>query len=346
MNRSEQARRMAKYRREKKNALNSLQRTVAVLEYTKEKLLEEKASKHKPMDNEGLPWKEVAKALEEYRRLTESDNIILRTKLRRLDGLVQEMHRWISVQVSLMEKIDYGNGKSWRNISLSKDPEARRLGKQWIMQHMYHNTDRMFQLHGFPSLESGEDIPCDVIMNFHDDGIFSTFRSQIERETSLEQAVDYFQSTFRGLQCFVSTYSESTPLILDEVEDSTRQVAYVTPRNEYINVLCGEFITPDRCLFVLQQIQADESDSSHQKCRQRGRMTWYDIHRRANNRIQRRVLSIHTESFASDSRRFGIVEEALDYGIDLSSCPMHLRETRFPQTFRKLLETHFPRGVV
>ncbi|RHY25367.1 hypothetical protein DYB32_008369 [Aphanomyces invadans] len=143
-----------------------------------------------------------------------------------------------------------------------------------IATQMYHNTDRIFQQYGFPALDSPETIDWDTESINIDGGDYTVYRRQAKMAESLEDAIAFVDSTLLSIQ---ASYAEQHAIsqTVVEIEGNTKQFAIVTPRQEFVNLLCGEFSTPSRCVFVLQQILDDEA-CPHRGFRQRNRMFWYE----------------------------------------------------------------------
>ncbi|ETV64484.1 hypothetical protein H257_18638, partial [Aphanomyces astaci] len=115
-----------------------------------------------------LLWHEVARSLADLRMLSESQNQALKAQLVEHEALVREMYHWTATY-HIKPSLDH-NRTSWRHASLLNDPATRKLGKEWITEHMFHNTDAIFHQYGFPPRESFEHLLHDFNFTFDDNG--------------------------------------------------------------------------------------------------------------------------------------------------------------------------------
>ncbi|KAF0700854.1 Aste57867_8653 [Aphanomyces stellatus] len=334
-----QAQRMANYRREKKEEFETLQAMIEALEVTKTKL-QRRHTGSDGGDTMMLTWKDVARALWEHRRTVEASHASLSTDVQSQQIVLQEMQRWVAKHGSVPTSSLDAAAPSWRNVTLPAHPAARKLGKEWILQHMYHNTDRVLREYGFPAINSDDNIVHDMVVDMTDAGYKGIYRSQSEIAATVEQFVGFIQGTTFTLQCLIAQYSPSLPLLVDETQGEMRQQALVTSRHECVNMLWGAFYSQDtsRCVLVLQQIQDDAAMASPQgaRFRQRNRMSWYDIHRIREGHIKYRVLSLNLPSFSAETRAAALAEEARDFGFEeqLNGLSDHLKEVRLTQLIK------------
>ncbi|KAF0700844.1 Aste57867_8643 [Aphanomyces stellatus] len=336
----EQAQRMVKYRKERKVKIRQMQQTLTMLEYTKEQIIlrmeamGRQLPSHKNPATSALSWKEIAKALQDDTRDSEHRRRDLQAQLERHTRLLRDMQLWVESNTPLETSILDPATPTWRNVTLLANPDSRRLGKEWILQHMFHHTDRIFYDHGLPPLDSPEEIPLEFNVQFTDAATFTAvFRSQWSHEASLDYAIGHFYMSLLPVQAYIVHYTPALPLVLTEIDARTRQFALATPRGEFINILCGEFRTAERCVFVVQQIQDDEAIPTSLAHRQRRRMLWHDIHQLPGGIIKRRIVSLHSQAVDAHGRS-DLREDALDYAISLDGCPDQLHESRFVQSFR------------
>ncbi|KAH9098374.1 hypothetical protein Ae201684P_017589 [Aphanomyces euteiches] len=325
-----QSQRMAQYREQKKQEFLVLEQSISKLERIRTELLQ-RAPKPK-QKSLLLPWKEVAKALRDLRSLGESQNKDLRSQLQRHQKLVEEMVHWVSLHYSI-EKPPSSGRRTWRHVSLLADLTSRKLGKEWITQQMFHNTDRVFQEYGFPSI----DATAHLLQDFHflfseDQGYRFITRHFTIMNKPMDAFVEHYRNTLLPFQCCILGYdSDTTPMLVNDTEGNIQQLALVTPRGEHVNLLTGDFRTPDRIVFLGRQIQDDELHR-HENRRQRDRMFWCDLHRMPDGTCRGRGLWIQSQAFRLD----GVVpleEDGFDYDIDYSNCPDHLKEVRLPNLF-------------
>ncbi|KAF0692635.1 Aste57867_16300 [Aphanomyces stellatus] len=325
----ERNRSMVEYRKKKKMERVQLRETIAELERTKKAMPAKKALACM------LSWKDVAKALQEGRRMAEIQQTDLKRRVDDHEALVREMQRW--VLASHIEIAPNPAQRSWRNVTLLANPTSRQLGKEWICKQMHHNMERMFDQHGFPALDALETIDWELNFTFSDQGFTSVYRRQLSRDITMEASMDYIRRTLLSVQVFIAHYSPRLHKEIYDIQGQTQQVALVTPRQDFVNILCGEFITHDQYVLVVQQIHDDESCTREPTHRQRNRTSWHDIRRLPNGRTMWRILALQSQSFTSTGRVIQLREDAQDYGVDLTDCPDHLLEARFPRLFRNEL---------
>ncbi|RQM12664.1 hypothetical protein B5M09_012987 [Aphanomyces astaci] len=115
-----------------------------------------------------LAWHEVARSLADLRMLSESQNQALKAQLVEHEALVREMYHWTDTY-HIKPSLDH-NRTLWRHASLLNDPATRKLGKEWITEHMFHNTDAIFHQYGFPPRDSFEYLLHDFNFTFDDNG--------------------------------------------------------------------------------------------------------------------------------------------------------------------------------
>ncbi|KAG9399542.1 hypothetical protein AC1031_011936 [Aphanomyces cochlioides] len=228
-------------------------------------------------DNTMLTWKEIARALSETSNETLAQQQTLTVQTQSLRKRIADMQRWMQVNMTYHPQIIGGMANwTWRNVTLFADPEIRALGKTWITEHMYHNTEAMFKSHEFPSIE--EQL---YAIDFSHDGTSIVHRSQTEMGIPASLLLQIYRRHFCEALMIdgVRTPNVST---LKETSGSTalhQVISNHAAGPEFANLLVGEF--PDaetgRTVVVVRQIMEDEA--SNHKYRQRNRMVWYGSHR-------------------------------------------------------------------
>ncbi|ETV68383.1 hypothetical protein H257_15699 [Aphanomyces astaci] len=275
-----------------------------------------------------LPWKDVAMGMDEGVKIASSQLKVLKTQVDAYAEQVWAMKKWVVTNSVLKSALD-SRVPTWRDVTLLAHPTSRRLGKEWITLQMYHNTDRIFQQYGFPAIDSHETIDWDTESVTVDGGDYTVYRRQAKMTESLEDAIAYIDSTLLSVQStYVQQHATSAQAVV-EIEGNTKQFAIVTPRQEYVNLLCGEFCTPNRCVFVLQQILDDEA-CSHRAYRQRNRMFWHDVQDLPNGNTVVRSVAIHTLCYTKEGS-IAIDDDAQVLQVNINGCPyMNARKPQFP----------------
>ncbi|KAF0700837.1 Aste57867_8636 [Aphanomyces stellatus] len=284
-----------------------------------------------------LPWKEIAGVLKEERHLATSQWKALKTQVTEYESLALEMRKWVIANCAIETPLN-SRTSTWRECSLLANPRSRQLGKEWILKQMYHNADRVFMEHGFPAIDSPNELDGEFSMEFTDAGFHTVYRGQVEQNKSLEAAVAHTFATMHTLRLVIPGYSDSMPMLLNETEGTTRHYVFAVPPpvNEFVNVLAGEFRTEKRCLVVVQQIQDDEMYDAG-TYRQRNRTLWVDIHALSSGRSKIRVAAFCSHGSTKAAGMVPMEEDARVYGIDLSGCPDHLKKTRMALSFSRLV---------
>jgi hypothetical protein len=136
-----------------------------------------------------LSWEDIALTMREEHDLARLENSRLDQQVRHVRTLLYDMKQWVHATLSVctniiaihrrcLTKIQVSPShakSSWRNFTLLKHPESRKLGMEWITQQLYHNLDDVQQRYGFPSMFSTvtED---DLNVAFDENGCYQFIR--------------------------------------------------------------------------------------------------------------------------------------------------------------------------
>ncbi|KAF0730273.1 hypothetical protein Ae201684_012274 [Aphanomyces euteiches] len=97
-------------------------------------------AKHRPLvDADGiLSWCVVAGVFREelYSSTSEHQSLLKETRAR--ETLLKAMQRFVSLNLHLEPE---GPVRHWHPATLLEHPQARKLGKEWLTQQLYHNKD-------------------------------------------------------------------------------------------------------------------------------------------------------------------------------------------------------------
>ncbi|KAF0700849.1 Aste57867_8648 [Aphanomyces stellatus] len=347
------------YRQDEKNERLALLEQITELEKVLGPLALSAGDDKKKDEANMLPWKDIAHALHDDARDVSSQQVALKTQVKDVQMLVWEMRQWVAANTALrvrqssillclsrgMQRTLDNQVPTWRNVTLLANPTSRRLGKEWITQQLYHNTDVIFQRYGFPAIDSGETIADWDNQSIVVDGCdFTVYRRQVETGDSLADAIAHIDDTLLSVQSTLPTTARTSEVddILTvgthaagcgqskvEIEGSTTLFALVTSRREYVNLLCGEFRSDRRCVFVLQQILDDET-SRHPDYPQRNRMFWHDIQELPTGRTVTRSVAMHSLCYTTQGG-IAVDEDAKVIQVNISGCPyMNARQPNFP----------------
>ncbi|KAF0698446.1 Aste57867_10931 [Aphanomyces stellatus] len=292
-----------------------------------------------------LPWRDVAAALKGVRREGDVAHEDLQTKLRASQVLVGEMYQWVTAHFMSIKKPPHARHSSWRNVSLPGNPASRVLAKEWILAQLLHNSDRVFQDHDFPPIDADDAFIRDFRFSFDDGDAGYSYVTRHFGYLSGSMA-DLLTRYRRGLlthQTCVLDLSPSHPRMIQDDQGNVFQHALITPRGEYVNLLCGVFDQgPNRMTLVGRQIQDDElldPSMTHHR-RQRDRFFIADMHRMPDGRVKGRGLWSQSQSFVVHQGPMSLDEDAIEYDIDLRECPNELKQARYPRLFEEAIKRY------
>ncbi|KAH9117216.1 hypothetical protein AeMF1_008978 [Aphanomyces euteiches] len=281
-----------------------------------------------------LTWEDVAEAMREENSLAELENKFLKHEVERVVAFGRQIQRWIFIQNGANPK---GSLKSrdqrkekhmlieniprrivqvptWRDTTLFADPELRKLGKQWITQLLYHNTDRMFQSYWFPQIESPSSYIY-VDAEFDENTYNLVFCRQYEDITPFERLCELYRRELCD-QLAVEGSTRIRENTVKEQEEHTIQHQMITRCGEVINLVCGEFHEEGRSLFVAQQIIDDELFLHDH--RMRNRMCWIEIRAMPNGKCKKRLLCYQTHCFTKTESAVPLAVEVSTWGLQFA----------------------------
>ncbi|KAF0719240.1 Aste57867_1163 [Aphanomyces stellatus] len=251
-----------------------------------------------------LPWEDVVDAMKESCEESQERQYNLRRELSASTALLRDMQQFVH---------DMVRPSSWRQTTLFMDPSSRRMGKTWIAQHMYFNAQRVFESYALPPPGSDDLLQdCNLVFDDDDAGYHLIQRSHI----IFDGPMDALVTLNRQAACWFLLLGASAPQdepTAKEVEPPTRLHQTITDQGECLNIVVGEFRTPDRCVNVIQQIQ-DDQGWAHAH-RQRNRSTWVEMLQVSATQTKVRVLSLISQSRTADGRLVPLDEEARVFGL-------------------------------
>ncbi|KAF0689675.1 Aste57867_18912 [Aphanomyces stellatus] len=272
-----------------------------------------------------LPWKEVARAMQEDLDLTKKDNLALRRLCDSQAAISLAMKRWVASSVSLLTSPSGNTVLSWRHVTIGTDPASRVRAFDWITRHLYHNTDYMLQQYLFPSASSSEIVNDYIVDVSNAHGLQYIRRHQISVPYSLEAVRDYFARPYcahMGGSAFPPSNLANSAAVIAADDQMLR---YYDGKLEYahcskaggralVHTLVREFNDPNRAVFVMQNVHDDAllpNDAI-----QRNRMRWVVLERISPNETKIRMLAIMSRRFSKHGF-VPLVEEALEWGLDV-----------------------------
>ncbi|KAF0689671.1 Aste57867_18908 [Aphanomyces stellatus] len=275
-----------------------------------------------------LPWKEVAKALESECNGVEAENKSLQSACHTHRVTILAMKHWVAAHVSSIPTSPRTSfGQSWRHVTLSGHPTSRRLGLDWITRQMHHNTDVVFQRCLFPPISSRDIVDDFVIEGEVDDhGLLFLWRDQRDVPLPLETVRDLFarphfynmlgglKHDSRALASPDEAHVVATDTKMLEAFHGMLRYGHYIRGQEHVHYLSREFDTPDRCVFVAQNITDDEL--LHNDAIQCNRMDWYVLDRLGPTRTKLRALGMASQ-MATREGPVSLEDEAHSWGIEV-----------------------------
>ncbi|KAF0700836.1 Aste57867_8635 [Aphanomyces stellatus] len=294
-------------------------------------------------EDTSLPWRDVAAALREAQDISTAQCHRLKQRVQVYEAVLVEMRQWVQACAALQGPAFNDDTLVWQG--LMANPHSRKLGKAWLLQHMYHNTDRVFCEHGFPSMLSGDEMPGYPTFSFGEMGYTSVYRGQVDVDIPFEDAVEAMCSTVLTYRCYIPQYDATLPKLLDYADGHTHHYVFVTPIQEYVNLVVGAFRSANRTVLCIQQIQDDELFMRPRGALHRNRRIWCEARRLPNGRTKFRVISFHSQSMR-DNEATKLDEDAKWYGLNLDDCPDELKETRFAWLITRQIESVQPKRSI
>ncbi|KAF0694501.1 Aste57867_14636 [Aphanomyces stellatus] len=278
-----------------------------------------------------LPWKEVALALLGERMLSMREKETLVGQVDQVAAIVRDMSQWVAAHHVPLPMLPRHISTSWRNNTLLASDASRALGKDWILEQMHRNADRVFQQHGFPSLDSQqtfEHVACQV-----DDAGF-VYVMAYQMVTVDTPPIDHVLCGFRNQLCHILGVNgkheirQATTVVESTATTSLHQMA--THSDESVNLLCGQFnISDAHGMLVAQQILDDERWPH--TCPQRHRMLWFErMHLPCGRKNIVRMLYIVNQSCDANGSMWHLDREAHHFNVDFTGCHTdHAKEAHF-----------------
>ncbi|KDO26197.1 hypothetical protein SPRG_08559 [Saprolegnia parasitica CBS 223.65] len=252
--------RIRDYRRSKVLELQHLQKEAAALQAHIARLQGPKKRGPSRQDCQ-LPWREVAMALRDAADASQACNASLKTKLHKHRELLRAMTSWVSA-MSSVQRFPNANAATWRNICLFKSDESRRLGFEWMTNHMLHHTNAVLDECAFPTapLHATEHADyMDLHISWDDAGRYRLFqRHQTIMHTSLESITHALHRMYISDRVSVANIAKEdldTQFLNDSGRYSRTQEWSANP----LHFLRRQFTEPGhRSIIVGQNILEDE----------------------------------------------------------------------------------------
>ncbi|KDO29083.1 hypothetical protein SPRG_06138 [Saprolegnia parasitica CBS 223.65] len=211
-----------------------------------------------------LPWREVATGLADEAQVAMHQTRLLKSQKAVYKELAQRMSTWVAKNLRGIEKSLDPSRPSWRNSTLLKEPEARKLGFDWISQQLYHNVDRVLADCGFPPPTEHTSFDEFAVRETADDTFQYMWRHQLYVPVSLDVAI---ASARKSIYYYLSgvVWSPGNGKFIDsdmlkEVSPTMLYSHTVVSEDESVNLMWREFpVRDNRCVMVSQNIHDDET---------------------------------------------------------------------------------------
>ncbi|KDO29047.1 hypothetical protein SPRG_06102 [Saprolegnia parasitica CBS 223.65] len=271
-----------------------------------------------------LSWRDIAGALNEATLDSSALHASLRRKVARQDELVRHMSKWVTSMLRVEKPLDFADA-FWKNISLTADPDARKLGCEWIADHLFHNTDKTFQQCGFPDPSCLAELHhFNLVVDEHERCQYGWNKQRL-LPVSFENASRAFQKIHvdNSMGLGQRDFLDSDLLQTDAKRIDYSRHSFVLPdrngpRVDWENWLCGEYLAQDRYVFVMRSIHTDPKYPIGTV--QRNRMTWVVVDR--------------IGPMTTRTREGAVV------GCKLQNVPDHLKYQTFKQHMQRGGEIH------
>ncbi|CAK4070594.1 unnamed protein product [Aphanomyces euteiches] len=355
------------YRRNEKQERLELMDKVVGLEAQLKKL-QTPSSKSQTQDTPKslLSWAIVAETLADEKNAVVAENSSLKHDIAKYKSFGEGMQKWVAAQhtavrskrgknlprqinmdlMHLWAQLSAENVPrriralpSWHNTTLFAEPSLRKMGKQWITQQMFHNTERMYQTFSFPPFES--DTPCFYI-NFEYDDV--KYDAVLCRQYGDSRDFDVVCDLYRYRLCDeLAVEGPARTLIntIKEQDDLTTLHQMTTRDGEWINLVCSEYREDGRSFFVVQQIIDDEL-LVHDNSRLRNRMSWIDVRRMPDGSTKKRLICFQSQSFTKADGAVPLEEEVAMWGLYLAA---EMKNEAKAMTFKRYLENQLQHAL-
>ncbi|KAH9168412.1 hypothetical protein AeNC1_016138 [Aphanomyces euteiches] len=328
---------MQQYRGKQRKAKDMLRSQIESLEAHVAMMMEQtKQQKGEESTALLLPWKEVATAVNELRQESVTERRRLTKQIREYKQVIEEMKTWVAASSSFVSQPNSCRD-TWRNFSLLAHPTSRRLGKQWIIQHMYHNLDQVFQHYGLPAANTAPPL-LDQVLHYKSMEILFTDEGRHSFVQKLHKCwnapLDVVVALFRGQTGSMFTMDAFHPIDSQTLVENYENTTLHQYGSEIL--LCGEFRDDDRVVLVIQQIQEDESIPHTSIDRRRRRMVWIELRQISPEMTQERYLCVVShESEADENYALALEEQGRQWGVDISGVDPDQRENILLRAYRQ-----------
>ncbi|KAF0720818.1 Aste57867_13 [Aphanomyces stellatus] len=251
-----------------------------------------------------LPWRQVALAMLSACRDASSQNARLRVD--------QEMQQTVLHDLLTTMHIECPPTAptfTWRNVTLTVNPDSRRMAFDWITTHLFHNTDIIFQRCQFPSALAPSEVLNDCLVDATDpDAMQYILRYQRVVHAPLVRVA----ASVRAMEASGDAIDSQ----LWPTQDANSECHFRYARRPGVYDLSREFqdVISGRHVMVTQNIHDDPTLAPIPI--QRNRMSWVVLEPRGEHTTCLRLLSIQSHHFDQTGAFLALDDEARRWGCD------------------------------
>ncbi|KAF0714558.1 hypothetical protein As57867_003804, partial [Aphanomyces stellatus] len=221
------------------------------------------------------------------------------------DVLTRNMRRFVSLNLQALPTRP--RCIMWQPATLLAQPEARKLGKEWLTQRMYHHTDEALH-RSFPADVSIDQEYAHYDTTVSDDGSITCF----------EAVQNIWPSTMDTYRAFLNDhlhmvlFRDPSNLAMEHVSN-TKLFNKLTPKGTLVNFLQGYFVEANRVVVVLRQIEADEAVGTPAYKQQAHFMAWLEARQLSPTQVVTRLVTRQSQHFRPNEEGFFSLDEQAEF---------------------------------
>ncbi|OQR85390.1 hypothetical protein ACHHYP_11863 [Achlya hypogyna] len=248
-----------------------------------------------------LPWRDVAIALREDVAAAHTVRMSLRQELERQQALARAMSLWIEATISV--PVAMGVKPAFHAVTLSKDPNARQLGLDWLTKQLFHHAHAVMGRLGLPVEVDYKDFRVAAAGSSLE---FALIQRRILGETSISLVEAAFTRLYdRNSFQFVSAGRQ----VLDNALPGM-----VYSRDAHENIVYRAFVSATEYIHVSQSIHDDHIFPSLGPSR-RNKTAWIVVHALGDGSVIETKLFANSvavdEELAPDDHRTAVIEASM-----------------------------------
>ncbi|OQR99565.1 hypothetical protein ACHHYP_05748 [Achlya hypogyna] len=246
-----------RYRQRGELEVQELQETIAALAAQREQLLLQRST------SSSLPWKDVARALQDATYDAEGNQIKLRFQLRAKRALARALYNWIMALASPSKLLPPHALPSWQLSSLTTTGSARYVGGAWIMRHLYVQLPRWIAESRFPQIiDAAEAVKSRPYVCVQVEEHGSSSRIVVRKQRVASYSADTILAAYETLQ------PPRGGQVLEVIDKTTRYIKYPVYDEDFVEHHLVTYLDePDRFVLLIQGIVDDNAFPLRQQTR-------------------------------------------------------------------------------